>query len=178
MSDRSIVDEARSLCAAATPGPWRSGWDDEPDDEAPIIASDAGSPVVAGMWWDGPRGACTREDAALIARAPSLLAALCDALDGRDARIAELEAELAAERGELAGGDDPCRHEVVSPLPSGDTRCDLCGAVARWPDDPDAECGMADECTWPACMTGSRPCPGPLGDGMPPVWALDDGGTP
>lgn len=77
----------RALCAAATPGPWVSAWDDEvADDETPLIRTGHGGSIVAGMWYDGPRGACLEADAAFIAAAdPSTVVVLLDAIEAAEA---------------------------------------------------------------------------------------------
>lgn len=73
------ADEARGLLEKATPGPWRSGWDcADTGEDVPLIYSvhpepgDYDGKVVFGMWYDGPRTACTEKNAALLAAAPDL----------------------------------------------------------------------------------------------------------
>ena len=61
----------------------------------------------------------------------------------------------------------PCDHARHQQTIEGNAECADCGAVAVWPDDPDAECEL-DDCDWPSCMT--LDCEGPLGDGVPPEW--------
>jgi len=61
----------------------------------------------------------------------------------------------------------PCDHARHRQTAEGNAECADCGAVAIWPDDPDAECEL-DDCDWPTCM--ARDCDGPLGDGVPPEW--------
>ena len=73
----TLQDEARALLAAATPAPWsQPGWDKKL--------------VFAG---DGSLRQATRvTDAALIARAPELLTALCDQLDQAEKAAADWKA--------------------------------------------------------------------------------------
>ncbi len=81
----------RTLLAEATPGPWRSRWEEigegvEPEDEAVIVAP--GGPVLGIVWYDGPHVLVRHGDAALIAAAPCLLADLA-------AEVERLRAGLA-----------------------------------------------------------------------------------
>ena len=79
-----VLDELAAKAEAATPGPWRSGWDtphpDGDDMDSPVIYADVldeGCAVVHGMWHDGPLTACTQPDAAHIAAAsPDVVLAL------------------------------------------------------------------------------------------------------
>lgn len=96
-SDPITSNELTAMLAAATPGPWRSLWND-PEAASEdymggiIVSGTEGAPVVLEMWWDGPRTACTEPNAALIAQAPTLAAevlALRAALEA--AGLAELE---------------------------------------------------------------------------------------
>ncbi len=100
MTHRIITaDEARTLREAATPGPWRSAWDDP--EPAPVvdwrggalIYSEGTSPyddhachVVSHEWYDGPLTFCLQGDAALIAAAPDL-AATVEALHAEVERL-------------------------------------------------------------------------------------------
>lgn len=99
--ERLLPERRREIAArvaAATSGPWASGWDDEEsvnNDEWPLIRSGSES-VVAGMWYDGPRGACTREDADLIAHAPQDLADLLADADACDVLIAKQVLEISS----------------------------------------------------------------------------------
>jgi hypothetical protein len=108
--------EARGLLEGATPGPWRSSWDGLPDDDLPLIYSEAG-PVCASMWYDGPHAACTEPDAALTAAAPDLahtvIALECER-DAALARVARLERVLAVE-----GGDESQAPEGWRPMSDG-----------------------------------------------------------
>jgi hypothetical protein len=86
MTHRIITaEEARALREAATPGPWRSAWDDpEPAPgvdwrEGAVIYREGTSPhddhachIVSQEWYDGPLTTCLQDDAALIAAAPDL----------------------------------------------------------------------------------------------------------
>jgi hypothetical protein len=68
--------ELKRLAAAATPGPWRSCWEYEPDvndlNEVAIVST---APSLGGaekfvmglIWYDGPHAGCTKENAAYIA---------------------------------------------------------------------------------------------------------------
>ena len=90
--------EALAICDAATPGPWSSGWDDpesEDDDEWPLIRAGRDA-VIAGVWYDGPRAACVRENAAFIVAART---GYPEALR----RVADLEA-------------DPTRDKLIAAL--------------------------------------------------------------
>jgi hypothetical protein len=95
---RYTAAEARALREAATPGPWRSAWNEPDDFDGPMIAGATGG-VVVELWWDGPRTACAEPDAALIAAAPDL-AATVEALE---AELAEARLCLLAEAGDPAG---------------------------------------------------------------------------
>jgi len=93
----ALLDEARALLAAATPWPWRVGIQ---------------APCIIGVWGTRPDAhwnVCftgdeltkySAEDAALIARAPELLAALCNELEYRRAQVWGY-ASKADERGAL-----------------------------------------------------------------------------
>ena len=70
--------ELKTLAEGATPGPWRSTWDDEADpaDLNEVVVETVapqekpyGSVVVGLLWYDGPHAACTRENSAYIAAA-------------------------------------------------------------------------------------------------------------
>ncbi len=79
----SKYTELRELEARATAGEWSSAWDDEcsiDDDDWPLIHA-GGNPIISGMWYDGPRAACTREDAALICATRNALPELLDELE-------------------------------------------------------------------------------------------------
>ncbi len=81
---RPDLEEIEAELRAATPGPWRSSWDDEtydPDTGASnqwLIKSIDGNDknVVFIMYYDGNNLACTEEDAKLIANAPARIEAL------------------------------------------------------------------------------------------------------
>ena len=116
MSDKTELtrEEVEALLTGATPGPWRSAWEDQADtestpqgEEGPVIYSAASidpadADVVAGTWYDGPLTMCRRPDAALIAAAPTIARQLVAEMDDnarlRD-ELAEARATLAAERG-------------------------------------------------------------------------------
>jgi hypothetical protein len=82
--------EWEALAEAATPGLWRSTWDDPEPDEEPrfgeettveAVGREGPAAVVVGQgWYDGLHTTCRREDAAFIAAArlgwPRTLAAL------------------------------------------------------------------------------------------------------
>lgn len=68
----------KTLAQAATPGPWRSSWDDPRDEvtgERPWLIKSAtlnanallGDDVVCLVYWDGDNLGCTEPDAAFIA---------------------------------------------------------------------------------------------------------------
>lgn len=64
----TIIDQLIKLGERATPGPWRSHWDDEPkspEDDA-VISAENGELVVGTAYYDGPMTACGKEDAAFI----------------------------------------------------------------------------------------------------------------
>lgn len=89
----TIQDEVRALLAAATPGPWAAGecWVYTP----PIYPGDPRLMNVLGMHsFDPTRAEAERDrgnrNAALIARAPELLATLCDKLDEAEAEARRL----------------------------------------------------------------------------------------
>lgn len=85
--------------AAATPGPWRSAWDDPPtgDRYAPTVYSVAESTetcvrgVVVLAYYDGDMVGCTKENAAFIAAA------------WEDVRSLLKEVRLPAMRGQRPG---------------------------------------------------------------------------
>lgn len=111
-ADPITSETLTAMLAAATPGPWRSLWNDpEAASEnymGGIIVSGAeGEFVVLETWWDGPRTACTEPNAALIARAPALAA---EVLDLR-ARVAELEGRTVPELPEGWSEDNPTHFE-------------------------------------------------------------------
>lgn len=90
----TIQNEVRALLAAATPGPWEAGdcW----VYTQPIYSDDPRLMNVLGMSYIDPDRAEEERlrgnvNAALIARAPELLAALCDKLDE-----AEMDRDLFA----------------------------------------------------------------------------------
>lgn len=94
----SARKRARELLAEATPGPW-SCWDiaykrgEARRAEYFISPADDTAALLADV-----RG---QADGRLMASAPTLLAALCDELDGAEARIAALEKALRATSAEL-----------------------------------------------------------------------------
>ena len=74
-----LIAEARALCAAATPGPWGRG------EQKSCVAQEHTRRIVC--WGPDPGGASWgNDDAALIARARTLLPALADALEGFERR--------------------------------------------------------------------------------------------
>lgn len=98
--------ELKRLAEAATPGPWRSVWEEEnPDpnshDEKAIIPLNPreggyGDFVTGLIWYDGPHAGCTKQDAAYIAAvSPDVVLDLL-------AENEKLSAALATARGELA----------------------------------------------------------------------------
>jgi hypothetical protein len=110
----ALVGEAKELLANATPRPWRIRNLGRHDLTA----------VKAGKEWAGPAlttvmGDNSVADADLLARAPTLIAQLCDALEAAEAEVAELES-LANRRlvalEYIARGDDGCaayaRHAI------------------------------------------------------------------
>lgn len=97
-----LLDEAEALLAKATPGPWTSHLWNSTDAELAeaertevedLIRGANGARVVGASWYDGMHINCTEEDAALIARAPTLIAELV-------ARVREVERDK--ERAEAA----------------------------------------------------------------------------
>lgn len=75
---QAIIDRARALLTAATPGPWEVCPDLRPDIRS---QSGTGGFLGCGHIATVSRYDANESDAALIAAAPELLAVLCDALD-------------------------------------------------------------------------------------------------
>lgn len=84
---RKLAVEAQERADKATPGPWRSTWDEphhETFDESTAVATEAPKEtldppdqmIVGTMWYDGLNSACRREDAFFIAAARSDVPAL------------------------------------------------------------------------------------------------------
>jgi hypothetical protein len=108
MTHRTITaEEARALREAATPGPWRSAWDDP--EPAPVVDwrggaviyregtspdDDKACHVVSHEWYDGPLTFCLQGDAALIAAAPDL-AATVEALHDEVERLRSVVSRVA-----------------------------------------------------------------------------------
>lgn len=108
--ERAIVDGARKRASDAPGGPWKNNWrarvNDTFDGHAAVISADPsvsfGGIVIGLIWYDGLNVACSEATAEFIAHARSDVPTLCDLADRqeaellvKDARIAELEAELA-----------------------------------------------------------------------------------
>lgn len=95
-------EEAAALMEAATPGPWvvrGSVSYDGPTTSVRSGYAESSYPITGTLPSDR-----NVPDAALIAAAPTLAATVVALHD----RIAELEATLAAERGDLGGGEHGC----------------------------------------------------------------------
>ncbi len=78
---KTIIDRARALLAAATPGPWEDCPDTRPDVRT---TCNTGGFLGCGHIATVSRYDANEADAALIAAAPGLLATLCDAMDAAD----------------------------------------------------------------------------------------------
>lgn len=102
---KAIIDRARALLAAATPGPWHAcgesrGWCD--CGNVWSIPTDAPVASATAVWEGGELAhAAVKANAALIAAAPSLLAAICDALESAERRAEEAEVRDAHNRAEV-----------------------------------------------------------------------------
>lgn len=89
----------KARLAAATPGPWRSPW--ESDDEYATFTGPDGAQVVDVTYYDGSRIVVSEANAALIANAPTDLAALVaevERLRRKAAHVPELVSMLAEAR--------------------------------------------------------------------------------
>lgn len=100
MTEQDLA-EAERLASKATPGEWRSTWDDiTPDDhEHQAIVTTAanvsfGGMVIGMLWFNGVNVACRHEDAEFIAAARTLVPALVAAVRERDAEVARLRVAL------------------------------------------------------------------------------------
>ena len=90
---KTIIDRARALLAAATPGPWEVCPDTRPDVRT---TCNTGGFLGCGHIATVSRYDANEADAALIAAAPGLLATLCDAMEAAERRAEEAEAQAAA----------------------------------------------------------------------------------
>ena len=96
---KTIIDRARKLLSAATPGPWIARVDHEQihmDCAADYFDRYARGPShedVPGALNARRNQSAAEADAALIAAAPGLLAAICDALESAERRAEEAEAQ-------------------------------------------------------------------------------------
>lgn len=90
---KTIIDRARALLAAATPGPWEVCPDTRPDVRT---TCNTGGFLGCGHIATVSRYDANEADAALIAAAPGLLATLCDAMESAERRAEEAEAQAAA----------------------------------------------------------------------------------
>lgn len=85
----------KARLAAATPGPWRSAWDDgDPNADVTIRSlapglDECASYVIVASWYDGPITLCLEADAAFIAAAPSDVAALVAEVERLRALLSE-----------------------------------------------------------------------------------------
>ena len=115
---RTIIDRARALLAAATPGPWEvvGFWGHRYNEYG----------ISSKVAWDHPNkpmhfakvhptdvqplgDALARANASIIAAAPELLGTLCDALESAERRAEEAEAQAAAMHGVVS-----TLHEMAS----------------------------------------------------------------
>jgi hypothetical protein len=137
--DPSRIALIEARLESATPGPWRSTWDDDPfpisDLNEQVVIEAPNSPgadifarmVVGVGCYDGLDASCTRENAALIAAAPTDLRYLLDA-----------HAALAAEVATLRKRDWAAAHldhRVALEMVTGDRFCAWLrarGWVERW----------------------------------------------
>jgi len=92
------IPALRELLAKATPGPWRSTWDDpvpegrcESIEDWNVIEGPDKSLVVGMVVYDGHWPACTKENAALIVAAVNQLPSLLDELEGLREKLAAVE---------------------------------------------------------------------------------------
>ena len=147
---------AQPTQGAWTPEPWRSAWDDPPDEvskagEGPIIYStklglDAGEfgdgrMVVHASWHDGPLTACTRENAARIVACVNA----CAGIPEPAAEIARLAAYDAMHHQMAADGKlqlDANGHVVFAAerdaAPAGDARIAKCVNALAGVPEPEA----------------------------------------
>jgi len=115
------VDEARRLLAEATPGPWEAVTSGPRE-----WLIEAGRETHRGSPIHHARVLSTVADAALIAAAPTLLAALCDEVERlRAVRDAAREVLAVVEYGQcsLCGASDSGEH--ASDCPARDLRAAL-----------------------------------------------------
>lgn len=102
--DSKRLDELEALCAAATPGPWRSTWSDPPNESdldetivesmAPDLPRPVDRFVVGSLWYDGPHTGCSEPNAALIAESRTAIPELCAEVRRLRAQVSELEPAL------------------------------------------------------------------------------------
>jgi len=108
------LSEVRAALAAASPAPWKActeEWSLADAGDIPVV--DAMGDYLCCSPDDGVRGGHSEADAALIASAPSWLAALCDRLDAAEAKLAalrELVDDIGADSAHATGcsGDPDC----------------------------------------------------------------------
>lgn len=86
---KTIIDRARAMLAAATPGPWEVCPDTRPDVRT---TCNTGGFLGCGHIATVSRYDANEADAALIAAAPGMLTSLCDALESAERRAEEAEA--------------------------------------------------------------------------------------
>lgn len=94
------IDRIRELEAKATPGPWTAVTTGVRGGDHWYVC-DEGESIAHISANDGINEDQRQPDAEFIAAARTAVPALLSALDDRDARIAELEAELAPHREEV-----------------------------------------------------------------------------
>lgn len=89
MSKQDILTTVRERLAKASPGPWRSPWDAPDSEEEPTFVDADGEAVVSVAWHDGHHLAVSKDNASLIANAPTDIQALL-------AEVERLQRALAA----------------------------------------------------------------------------------
>ncbi len=130
----SARTRARALLSAASPGPW--SFSDGPENHD-VYSVESGSTVAILSSYKSP-------DAALIAAAPSLLAALADELDAKDAALDAFGGALSAAEGQCARQAEVIRelrellldvierHRIVTELRRVDVTGDSAGREDPW----------------------------------------------
>ena len=129
---KTIIDRARALLAAATPGPWEVCPDTRPDVRT---TCNTGGFLGCGHIATVSRYDANEADAALIAAAPGLLATLCDAMEAAERRAEEAEElyrSIKAKVGQTPGDGRMVNHAI--------------DALMRRAEEAEAQAAAALEC--------------------------------